>query len=73
MMYDGFFKERVILDVHRMFAQLLARYKHDQPDETQCQAEIKQAKLHMGRERSGKYHLVKIEPMSEYNKHRHER
>ena len=73
MMNDCFFEKRVILHVHRMFAQLLSRYKHDQPDETQCQAKIKQAKLHMGWERSGKNHLVKIEPMSEYNKHRHER
>ena len=66
MMDDTFLQERVVLCQQGVFAHYHARLPHDQPDKPKRDTEIKQVHGNMIGIMMREYHLVKIQPVSEY-------
>ena len=65
MMDDTYFQEWVVPGQQRELAQYPARLPHDQPHESQRDAEVEQVHRHFVGKMMYKNHLEKIQPVPE--------
>src|ERR1700754_1186535 len=65
--------ERMVFRYQGMLAQHLTRYQHNNSNKSKRYTEIKQIHFNMLGRYAGHYHLVKIQPVPEYNNQRHDR
>src|ERR1700743_2899884 len=71
MMYNTFFQERMVFCQRREFAEDPGSLPHDQSNEAQRQTEVEQVQRYFIRRGCAEDHLVKIQPVTEYQKYGH--